>query len=205
MSVYQISRIQHRRGTSGELPTQLAAGEIGITTDTGEIFFGASDHPAVRGRKSYPYENIKVLTELDVQRGIKGDVYYHGALATAICPPGAASVIPLFGAGTIDFGHLEWGLSSQDESIKAMGTLQFISSHGNLPASPTKVFLGPTLNFSNDAWLDDTSTWGLTSESETGANDGYTWLRFFNQSTTTFLLTISGREWTIPSVVGFNA
>lgn len=205
MAVYQISRIQHRRGTSGELPDALADGEIGMTTDTGEVFYGAPNHPAVSGRRSYPYQNIKILTELDVQRSIKGDVYHHGALASALCRPGQSSVVPLFRAGDIDFGNLDWSLSSSDGNVKAMGTLQFICIHSNRDASPVTVGMGPTVNFGDPSWLAQAGTWGLTGASETGADDGYTWLRFNNYRDGNLLLAISGREWKIPPVPGFNA
>lgn len=80
MAVIQISRIQHRRGLADELPDALAEGELGFATDTGELFIGAPSTEMVANRKAYPFKNIKVLTEFDVQRSITGDVYYHGPL-----------------------------------------------------------------------------------------------------------------------------
>lgn len=116
MPVIQISRIQHRSGTSGELPDALATGEIGFTTDTGEVFIGAGDHARVADRKSYPYQNIKILTEFDVQYGMKGDVYYHGPLKQADLPQGAGTLqFPLFAYDAEvmgKFGRYDYSLTS---------------------------------------------------------------------------------------------
>lgn len=205
MAVYQISRIQHRRGTSGELPDALADGEIGMTTDTGEVFFGASEHPSVSGRKSYPYQNIKILTELDVQRAVTGDVYYHGPLVSGVGPNGVTtSVVPLFPGRSRDFGALDWSISSSDKNFKAMGTINFICNYANRENSVVKAVVGAsTPNMGDVSWL--ASAFSLTSTSSDGSNDGMTWLRFANQFTTPMLVTISGREWSIPNLVGFNS
>jgi hypothetical protein len=58
-----------RRGPRNQLPTQLAEGEIGFATDTGELFIGAPNlsstsyiTPAPLSRSD---QNIRILTELD--------------------------------------------------------------------------------------------------------------------------------------------
>lgn len=204
MAVYQISRIQHRRGTSGELPDALAEGEIGMTTDTGEIFFGAQDHPAVAGRKSYPYQNIKVITELDVQRGIKGDVYYHGALAGARCPSNGvySSVVPLFPHGSRDFATYDFALSANGRSTKVIGRIEVCVHPGDPNQSVVKVYPNAVMGWSVDAdgavLKDD--RFKLSSLDNQGNNTGTTWLAFKNNLGPEFILSISGREWSNPSV-----
>jgi hypothetical protein len=212
MAVYQISRIQHRRGTSGELPDALADGEIGMTTDTGEVFIGASDHPAVSGRKSYPYQNIKILTELDVQRGIKGDVYYHGALVGARCPRNGvwSSVVPLFAHSSRDFATYDFALSANNRSTKVVGTLSVcvhptdpdqsivtVKTHSVMGWSETRDYL--------DTIVGDASRPGkfkLTRFDNEGLDSGVTWLSFLNDvpAGSEFILSVSGREWSNPSV-----
>ncbi len=55
MAIVQISRIQHRRGVSDNLP-QLAVGELGLAVDTRRIYIGngGTDAPQI--------ENIELLT-----------------------------------------------------------------------------------------------------------------------------------------------
>jgi len=55
VAIVQISRIQHRRGTSENLP-QLAVGEIGLAVDTRKVYIGngGTDAPQI--------ENIELLT-----------------------------------------------------------------------------------------------------------------------------------------------
>lgn len=201
MAVYQISRIQHRRGTSGELPDALADGEIGMTTDTGEVFYGAPNHPAVSGRKSYPYQNIKILTELDVQRGIKGDTYYHGALASAILPAGASgsfiSCVPLFAHGSRDFAIYEFGLSANNEGTKAVGEIAVCVHPSDPDQSSVKVTFKATLGFSQDAL--NALSFKVTRYSEDGSDNGVTWLSLRTGTAIDFALTVAGREWSNPA------
>lgn len=122
MAVIQISRIQHRRGKSSELPDRLAEGEIGFATDTGELFIGTQGEGSlstgamsrVAGRNSYPYQNIKILTEFDVQYSITGDVYYHGPLKH-LRMPGSGNVIVLFDidpTAQAQFGNYDYSITS---------------------------------------------------------------------------------------------
>lgn len=201
MAVYQISRIQHRRGTSGELPDALADGEIGMTTDTGEVFYGAPTHPAVQGRKSYPYQNIKILTELDVQRGIKGDVYYHGALATARLAAGTSSgfvsCVPLFPHGSRDFAIYEFGLSANNEGTKALGEIAVCVHPSDPDQSSVKVTIKAALGFNQGAL--DALAFKVTRISEEGSDSGITWLSVKTSTAIDFTLTVSGREWSNPA------
>lgn len=202
MAVYQISRIQHRRGTSGELPDALADGEIGMTTDTGEVFYGAPNHPAVSGRRSYPYQNIKILTELDVQRGIKGDVYYHGALAGARCPSNGAwtSVVPLFAHGARDFATYDFAISGNNRSTKAMGTIDVCVHPTDPDQSIVTVKTTTVMGWAPSANLLDTNHFKITRLDSEGRDSGVTWLSFRNDVGPEFILSVSGREWSNPSV-----
>lgn len=218
MAVYQISRIQHRRGTSGELPDALANGEIGMTTDTGEVFIGAADHPSVAGRKSYPYQNIKILTELDVQRGIKGDTYYHGSLAGARCPRNGvwSSVIPLFAHGARDFATYDFSLSANNGSTRAIGTLSIcvhatdpdlstvdVKTNSVMGWSTTKDYLDTGyVAGSAPAQVSSAGNFKLTRFDIEGFDTGVTWLSFLNDipAGPEFILSVSGREWSNPSV-----
>lgn len=202
MAVYQISRIQHRRGTSGELPDALADGEIGMTTDTGEVFYGAPNHPAVSGRRSYPYQNIKILTELDVQRGIKGDVYYHGALAGARCPSTGTwvSVIPLFGHGVRDFATYDFALSANNRNTKVLGTIDVCVHPTDPDQSVVTVKTSVVMGWSIDPNILNTNHFKVTRFDIEGQDSGVTWLSFRNDIGPEFILSVSGREWSNPSV-----
>jgi hypothetical protein len=200
MAVYQISRIQHRRGTASELPDALADGEIGMTTDTGEVFYGAPNHPAVSGRRSYPYQNIKIITELDVQRGIKGDVYHHGALAAASLPSNVSSVfvscIPLFAHGSREFAVYDFGLSANNGNLKILGEIS-ICVH---PSDPDLSQIGVV--FKSTLGQPDTSAieFRLTRLSSEGTDNGISWLSCKTGISANFTLTMNGREWSTPVV-----
>ena len=55
MAIVQISRIQHRRGTSENLP-QLAVGELGLAVDTRRVYIGNG------GTDAPQTENLELLT-----------------------------------------------------------------------------------------------------------------------------------------------
>ena len=189
MTIYQISRIQNRRGTSGELPDALAEGEIGMTTDTGEVLIGAPNHPSVSGRNSYPYQNIKILTELDINRSITGDVYYHGPLINVDCPSNGtiSSVVPLFTSGSVSFANYDFSLQSNDGTVKLVGMLTVCVHPTDPNQSVVNVVSGATciLNWPGGLANTPTSTSGhftLRSLDNTGANVNTTWLGFKNKA-----------------------
>lgn len=200
MAVIQISRIQHRRGTSGELPDALADGEIGVTTDTGEVFMGAPNLGVIANRRSYPYQNIKLLTEFDVQRGIKGDVYHHGPLVGIKLPAVSAKTfipcVPLFRHGSVDYAVYDFGLSTINDEIKVVGEIAVCVHPGNPDLSSTKVIIKNSLNFSPVAL--DAIEFKVTRASPTGSDTGVTWLNAKAGTILDFVLTVSGREWTNP-------
>lgn len=201
MAVIQISAVQHRRGASGELPDALKDGEIGVTTDTGEIFMGAPNLPGIQGRKSYPYQNIKILTEFDVQRGIKGDVYYHGPLIGIKVPSTVtgtfSSVAPLFRHGLVDFANYDFSLSASNDTIKINGTIGVCVHPTDPNLSTINVIELARLNWSPavGALL---SRFKITSADPTGGDNGLTWLAFNNDFGSEITLCLSGREWTNP-------
>jgi len=199
MSVIQISRVQHRRGTSGELPDSLADGEIGMTTDTGEVFIGAPNNPKVQGRHSYPYQNIKILTELDVQYGVRGDVYYHGALESALSPANGqwVSLVGLFPTNlSRDFAVLDFSLSNSAGTVKVLGEISAcIASDADL--STVNATVKTSVGWSGD--LSD--AFKLTKvDNEGTSTSGITWLAMKNTSGIQLTLCVSGRIWTTPSV-----
>lgn len=114
MAVIQISRIQHRRGLADELPDALAEGEIGFATDSGEVFIGAPSNELVANRKAYPYQNIKILTEFDIQRSISGDVYYHGPLKRYLIPTVNPLNVALFNTNNATYGIYDFSITTTD-------------------------------------------------------------------------------------------
>lgn len=80
MAVTQISKIQIRRGKKENIPESLDSGEMALTTDTGELFIGAPEFEGTKYRTSYPYENIRVLTEFDVIHTLHDHVVTTGPL-----------------------------------------------------------------------------------------------------------------------------
>lgn len=90
-AVTQISKVQIKRGPKESLPEQLSEGEFGMTTDSGELFVGAPNLPAIayrqpsgNGNSVYPYRNLKILTELDLYKTLDDYVYTTGPLLRVI-------------------------------------------------------------------------------------------------------------------------
>jgi hypothetical protein len=179
MAVIQISRVQHRRGTSGELPDAMAESEIGFTTDTGEVFIGAPNHPKVAGRTAYPYENIKILTEFDVQRSITGDVYYHGPLQNLVVSD--VNVLALFDVNTTFFGQFGiYDYSIADANGVKMGTV-YVARHKNGALNSNEVH---------------TMTAGsLINASVTISESAGQVIMTINNASASSVLSVSGREW----------
>lgn len=98
MAVTQISKICIKKGSINYLPDSLDEAEMCFTTDTGQIFIGAPNYPAVQYRSSssggsniLPYRNIRVLTEFDLVKSLTGDVYIQGPLVNFTLPTGSTS------------------------------------------------------------------------------------------------------------------
>ncbi len=86
MTVVQISEIKHRTGRREEL-AQLAQSEIAVTFDSGELFVGMPSFSKVQYRKpsfnqsgTFPYGNVKILTEFDVVHTLSDKVATHSPL-----------------------------------------------------------------------------------------------------------------------------
>lgn len=159
MAVIQISRIQHRRGLADDLPDALAEGELGFAIDTGELFIGAPTNDLVANRTAYPYKNIKVLTEFDVQRSITGDVYHNGPLKKTevalyttpqiILTDAGMTKVPLFKLSQATYGIYDFSLSEipaydADATVQSGNALHCgsISLAAGLPAAEITVGLG---------------------------------------------------------------
>lgn len=76
MSVVQISRIQHRRGLSTDLPDALNEAELGFALDTGQVFIGAPSFAPIATRSTFPYQNIELLTEFSVNNLLQESIQY---------------------------------------------------------------------------------------------------------------------------------
>lgn len=91
MAVTQFSRIQIRRGDKEALPQALEEGEFGLALDTGELFIGAPNLPKLTYRNSFPYQNVRVLTEFDVVHTLHDHVVTTGPLFRVSAPSRASS------------------------------------------------------------------------------------------------------------------
>lgn len=74
MAIVQISRIQHRRGTSENLP-QLAVGELGLAVDTRRVYIGNG------GTDAPQTENLELLTNQSNLLDSADSYTYKGAAA----------------------------------------------------------------------------------------------------------------------------
>lgn len=211
MAVIQISRIQIRTGDARDLPDNLAEGEFGMAKDTGEVFIGAPSFGPVQGRAPslgspgvYPYRNIKLLTEFDMQHGITGDVYYHGPLLNKpldeanldsvaastvlnIWPgwPVTAEAIILGRYAIYDYSITEVpsGVSTGVEFT--VGTLMIAADGMSIPKlKDTRVTATDNLGI----------TFGIRVNTGTGDYE----LFIHNSSGKKYVLHISGRTWTAP-------
>ena len=87
MAIVQISRIQHRRGVSENLP-QLAVGELGLAVDTRKVFIGNGGTDAPR------IENIELLTAQSNLLDSADSYTYEGADAGYTATTGVTAADP---------------------------------------------------------------------------------------------------------------
>jgi hypothetical protein len=87
MAVVQISRIQHRRGTSDNLP-QLAVGEIGLAVDNRKVYIGNG------GTDAPKTENIELLTNVSSVISSAESYTYAGAHAGFTATTGTSANTP---------------------------------------------------------------------------------------------------------------
>ena len=87
INLKSLSKIQIRRGLDSDLPI-LDEGELALSKDIGAVYIGAPNCTSLQYRAPgvtspsgiFPYTNLKILTEKDVQRDISNDVYFYGPL-----------------------------------------------------------------------------------------------------------------------------
>lgn len=195
MAVVQISRVEVRQGEAKDLPDAMATGEFGMATDTGELFIGHPTFPAIQSRSGnpgkFPYRNIKILTELDVQYTVSGDVYYHGPLQQFnIATTGSAQTLTaLWNVNTRNYAMYEYSITPKDpmETRRRMGTLMVMSD-------------GTTVNLQDTGFEfnDSTPTLAVFSAS-LNVDTGVVSLRVTHTSTKSYTLQLSGREWREPA------
>ena len=87
MAIVQISRIQHRRGVSDNLP-QLAVGELGLAVDTKRVYIGngGTDAPQI--------ENIELLTSSSNLLDSADSYSYEGVAAGYTATTGVSAASP---------------------------------------------------------------------------------------------------------------
>ena len=88
MAVVQISRIQHRSGTSDNLP-QLARGEIGLAVDTRRLYIGNG------GSNAPQTENLEILTSRSNLLEVSESYTYKDAQIGFSAQTGASASSPI--------------------------------------------------------------------------------------------------------------
>jgi hypothetical protein len=119
MAVVQISRIQHRRGTSDNLP-QLAVGEIGLAVDNRKVYIGNG------GTDAPKTENIELLTNVSSVIDSAESYTYAGAHAGFTATTGTSANTPTTRtlqrklddfASVLDFGATGDGTTDDSAAI----------------------------------------------------------------------------------------
>ena len=87
MAIVQISRIQHRRGVSENLP-QLAVGELGLAVDTKRVYIGNG------GTNAPQIENIELLTAQSNLLDSSDSYTYKGEAAGYTATTGVSAAAP---------------------------------------------------------------------------------------------------------------
>lgn len=77
MAIIKISRIQHRRGKKVNLPKALNEGELGLTTDTGEMFVGTPSLPQTFERLDGGTWQPIVKSTVEPKRPALNDVWFY--------------------------------------------------------------------------------------------------------------------------------
>jgi hypothetical protein len=211
--IEQISRIQVRTGKKDTLPEALAQSEPGFTTDTGELFIGAPDLEKIQWRRSlatsnestnatgtFPYSNVKILTEFDVSYDLDGNIYQNGPLFSNSIPTStimSSVIIRLDIANAFDNYIIDYSLVLDNQSgvppfPKRIGTLSIIHDNTN----------GSTLNGDTNIVLTDEYSelngtinvlFGARVIEDTGTS--YVELLLVNDDADTYRLNWSGKKW----------
>lgn len=136
MSVTQISKIIIKKGLSENLPNALDEGELGYTTDTGELFIGAPNLPKIEYRAGtsttndgiFPYQNVKVLTEFDFPKTVTGDFYMQGPLTTSVIPSNNETSTLFVCETGVNTCFLNYSLLDDAGNMLGIGTIQACSN-----------------------------------------------------------------------------
>lgn len=227
MSIIQISRIQHRRGESRDLPEALAEGELGFTTDTGQVFIGAPYYSPIQWRRpstsnptgTYPYSNIRLLTELDVAYTLSGQVYYHGPLksfnlASSASTPTLITNFPVEGPNGSDSFIIDYSIAPRTLPIgkpRRIGTLWFMTDWDLQQASTPNTGISDEYHemninstYPNGTTVEFTTSFIRTNDpvlDPDGTQRGFIQLRYTNLSGIPYRLHLFGRRWSSQAAV----
>lgn len=215
MAIIQISRIQHRRGEARDLPEALSEGELALATDTGQIFMGAPYFQPIQWRRptptnpsgTFPYSNIRVLTELDVAYTLNGQVYYHGPLKTfslgsAVSPTGIVN-FPVEGPDGSDSYIFDYSITPETNPVgqpRRIGTLWFMTDWDTSAATAnvgiTDEFHEMNINNVNPNGTSVTfSAQFIKANDSDGVLRGFIQLMYTNLSGIQYRLHVFGRRW----------
>jgi|GEM_PF-3933971 len=124
MPITQVSRIMHRRGLSTELPLALNEGEIGLTTDTGQVFIGSPNFAPIVNRVDFPFQNIELLTEFSIANLLETSATYtyryQDPTSIQFPGPGSFRTTPAF---TAEGERLLQERLDESVSVKAYGAI----------------------------------------------------------------------------------
>jgi hypothetical protein len=195
MAVVQISRVMVRSGEAKDLPDAMAEGELGFALDTGGLFIGHPTFAPIQHRSGnpgiYPYRNIKILTELDVQHTVTGDVYYHGPIQqyTVASTGSVQTLTTLWNVSDRNYAIYDYSLTPVSSLVtkRRMGSLMVMSDGTTAAIQDT----GMELNSGN------TTAAVFTVSLNVGTGDVS--LRITHSSAQTYTLQLNGREWTQPA------
>jgi len=219
MAVYQISKIQVRRGLLSDLP-QLSSGELGWAIDTQQLFIGngsVSEGAAQVG-------NTKVLTEKDISASLTQNIehIYKFSSVGSIIQTGNSVNSPISKplqsklddtVYTSDFGTVGTGLVNDTNSLQR-AVDQLFNNSVAVAANPNKVSMRVILSIPAGVYLIDTSITIPSYATVIGAGVDKTIIRHsgtnpvfvFNNGSNIILrdLTIESTASTGAAVIGLN-
>ncbi len=211
--IEQISRIQLRTGKKDTLPEALAQSEPGFTTDTGELFIGAPDLEKIQWRRSlatsnestnatgtFPYSNIKILTEFDMAYDLDGNIYQNGPLFSNSVPQSTTIspvVIRLDVALAFDNYIIDYSLVLDDQSgvgpfQKRIGTISIVhdTTNGSTIDNDTNILI-------NDSYSELNGIVDVQFAARVADDGGTSYLDLLlvNNDVATYRLNWSGKKW----------
>jgi hypothetical protein len=188
--------MQVRSGDAKDLPDNLAEGEFGLTIDEGGLYIGAPRYAPIQYRGAtlgdpgtFPYRNIKILTEFDTQYTITDETYYHGPLKSlSITAVATLQVITeLMTFPDKAYGIYDYSITALDGSEpRRMGTFMAMTDGTSLK------FLDTGLEFKPG------DVTGVTLNIQLASN--VLSLTATNLGGQAYVLQLSGRVWAAPVV-----